>query len=477
MIASIITVNTRKSNNKIFQVKVRIMDTRKTLSFAVVLVLGLWALCGPAWAIEDMISHWKFDEGEGSIAHDSEGTNDGTIYGAAWATGQIEGALSFDGMDDYVNVIDSDGSLDIENNITITAWIRLNDLSDYYFIVGKQPTGTSREFYPGNYEFRTRPTNGCLDFNHQTGTGDYEHSSYTSTSGIEAGTWHHVSVSLVEGGNVNFYVDGAPAGTVPQSGTFGLINDEPVRIGTRKDGWSYFNGLIDDVRIYDIALSAEEIQELYLNGVNNLDFVIIQLEEAIIEKIEALEKIDAALEKEWTAYEALEELLESGDYGDLKKGDIIKAMQKVHSAIQIEELSKKALKRSIDKLLYSLSALGYGPQPPGSNWPPYVTITTPLDGAEFNPDDTIEIEVDALDFDGSVVMVEFFADGSKIGEDNDGADGWTTSWSDHPEGTYSLTATATDNEAAATTSPEVVITVVEEPPPIPPPPVPPPPRP
>ena len=238
----------------------------------------------------------------------------------------------------------------------------------------------------------------------------------------------------------------------------------------------YFGGIIDDMMIFDKALSAEKIQQLYLSGVNNLDFIVIDIKNTIIEKIGMLEQIDAALEQEWAAYEALEELLESGDYGDLKKGDIIKAMQKVHSAIQIEELSKKALKRSIDKLLYSLSALGYGPQPPGSNWPPYVTITKPLEGAEFNPDDTIEIEANALDFDGSVVMVEFFADGSKIGEDNDGADGWTTSWSDHHEGTYSLTATATDNEGAATTSPEVVITVVEEPPP-PWPPWPPPPRP
>lgn len=195
------------------------------------------------------------------------------------------------------------------------------------------------------------------------------------------------------------------------------------------------------------------------------EIAALMIEKAIIENIKALERIDAALEKEQMAYEALEELLESGDYEDLKKSDIIHAMQQIHSSIQHEELSKKAIEKSIEKLLYSLSALGYGPQPPGSNWPPNVTITQPENGAEFRPDDTIEIEVDALDFDGSVVMVEFFANGNKIAEDTDGADGWTTSWSDHPEGTYSLTATATDNEAAATTSEEVVITVVEEEPP------------
>jgi hypothetical protein len=200
---------------------------------------------------------------------------------------------------------------------------------------------------------------------------------------------------------------------------------------------------------------------------------IMKIEKALIEKIEALEKIDAALQEEWAAYDALKELLETGDYGDLKKGDIVMAMQKIHSSIQHQQQSIDTLQKSIEKLLYSLSTLGYGPQPPGSNWPPYVTITQPEDGTEFNPEDTIEIEADALDFDGSVVMVEFFANGTRIAEDTDGSDGWTTNWVDHPEGTYSLTAQATDNEGAATTSPAVEITVFVPPPPPPPPPWPP----
>ena len=201
------------------------------------------------------------------------------------------------------------------------------------------------------------------------------------------------------------------------------------------------------------------------------EIAVIKVEKAIFEKMETLEQIDATLEQEWTAYQALEELLESGDYGDLKKSDITKAMQQIHSSIQHEELSKKAIQRSIEKLLYSLSTLGYGPQPPGSNWPPYVTITKPQDGARLSPSQTIEIEADALDFDGSVVMVEFFANGNKIAEDTDGTDGWTTNWSDHPEGSYSLTATATDDEGAATTSSAVeIIVVVLPPPPSPPPP-------
>ena len=97
------------------------------------------------------------------------------------------------------------------------------------------------------------------------------------------------------------------------------------------------------------------------------------------------------------------------------------------------------------------------------NQPPNVTITKPEDGALFGPSETIEIEANAWDVDGSVVKVEFFANGGKIGEDNHRTDGWKTNWYDHLAATYSLTAKATDNDGAVTTSSAVEITVLEVP--------------
>lgn len=97
--------------------------------------------------------------------------------------------------------------------------------------------------------------------------------------------------------------------------------------------------------------------------VDPYDAAVTAIEDAIAEKLDALDKVNAALEKEWTAYEALQELLESGDYGDLKKSDITSAMQKIHSSIQHEELSKKALEKSIEKLKDALAALGWEPPP------------------------------------------------------------------------------------------------------------------
>ena len=99
--------------------------------------------------------------------------------------------------------------------------------------------------------------------------------------------------------------------------------------------------------------------------------------DAISEKLDALDKINAAIEKEWAAYDALQELLESGDYGDLKKSDITSAIQKIHSSIQHEELAKKTLDRSIEKLEDALAALGWQPPPPIPPIPP-VPPTPPL---------------------------------------------------------------------------------------------------
>ena len=92
---------------------------------------------------------------------------------------------------------------------------------------------------------------------------------------------------------------------------------------------------------------------------------------AIAEKVEALERIDSAMEKEWVVYEALEGLLETGEYGDLKKGDIVGAKQKIHSAIQRQEQSKKALEKSIENLEDSLVLIGGLVLPSPYSWHEY----------------------------------------------------------------------------------------------------------
>jgi len=237
------------------------MCQRLTKLLGVFMMLGL--LVGHANA--DLVGNWKFDDGAGNIAIDKSGNaNNGTLIGGpTWIAGTIgSGALSFDGVDDTVEV-PHHPVLDMGESITIAAWINLDDASTYYFIAAKGPSGTAGDNYPGNFEFRTTP-NAQLEFMHQTGEGTTL-SSYISDSTVTAGQWVHVAATLVEGGAVEFYIDGQPAGSAAQSGEFGILNEEPIRVATRKDNYSFLGGAIDDLQIYNHALTAEEIQTA-MNG-------------------------------------------------------------------------------------------------------------------------------------------------------------------------------------------------------------------
>ena len=213
-----------------------------------------------------LVAHWAFDEGSGTTATDSSGNgHDGTLLGdPTWVAGMIgSGALSFDGSDGLVDV-GHDESLSITDELTITVWVKVSDLSTFYFLVCKQPSGTAGDNYPGNYEFRIQSNTGILEFGHQEAEGE-QYTFYTSETPITAEQWYHVAVSITKGELVEFYIDGISAGSFEQLTNFGVLNDEPVRIGGRKDGYSFFNGILDDVRLYDRALSAVQIQKLY-NG-------------------------------------------------------------------------------------------------------------------------------------------------------------------------------------------------------------------
>jgi hypothetical protein len=228
------------------------------------LVFLLGVPLGAVLGAEDpnLVGWWTLDDGSGSVAKDSSGNGrDGTLLGAPqWIAGKIgAGALSFDGVDDVVQVADAP-ALALSNALTLSAWVKLNNFSTYYFIVDKQPSGTAGTNYPGNYEFRTTPA-GLVQFGHQTSQGT-DFTFYDSASGLTAGRWTHVVVTVVKAGQVKFYIDGTPAGSVAQSMNFPVLNNEPVRIGGRKDGYSFFNGCLDDVRIYNRALTVDAIKDV-----------------------------------------------------------------------------------------------------------------------------------------------------------------------------------------------------------------------
>jgi hypothetical protein len=200
-----------------------------------------------------IISWWKFDEGNGTIAYDSKGSNDGTITGATWTTGQINGALSFDGDSDYVLVGDKD-NLE-QQEFTLSFWAQLNNPS------GSLQGGIAKGWIFGDAKMFSY----TLDFsggNARAAVTNTSDTGFSITGPILNSDWHMWTMT-VGGGTITLYKDGSD---VNSTGYTGMIDYrkwyENFVIGARDNGDYAFNGKIDDVRFYNRTLSAEEIEQL-----------------------------------------------------------------------------------------------------------------------------------------------------------------------------------------------------------------------
>jgi len=216
------------------------------ISFVLVL-----SIAGSASA--DLVARWKFDEGSGNVAHDTSGNgNDGTFIGdPQWVTGKIGGALEFDGTSDYIEIPFSD-SLRVINqgDFTLTAWFRPDEIPTEYKVVLQQ--GDDASGGPGRTWLFVHQSNEIRSSLGGSPTG--------SGVGIEGGTWYHGAVVVTEGGDtdtIQLYVNGEPAGAPRQDS---IEDSEGVfYIGCHKGLGNIWDGLIDDVRIYNKALTEPEI--------------------------------------------------------------------------------------------------------------------------------------------------------------------------------------------------------------------------
>jgi len=195
---------------------------------------------------------WHFDEGNGTIAYDYSGNdNDGTIYGANWTDGKFGKALSFDGVDDYVEVPDSE-SLDITDAITIEAWIKTNTSGVVQVVLNK------------NFAYQLRVAENLRITGYVYTDSWHYINSYSS---IEPNVWYHIVLTYdksLASGNLKLYINREEAANpVDETGTISS-NAYNLLIGARLAiPIDLFSGIIDEVRIYNRALSEEEISDLY----------------------------------------------------------------------------------------------------------------------------------------------------------------------------------------------------------------------
>jgi len=216
---------------------------------------------GDIWSFNTggLVAWWKLDDGSGTTAVDSGGNGfDGTLVGdTSWVDGIAAGALVFDGDGDYVNV-GKDPAFDITRQITISAWIKVEAFDrDWQTIIAKGDSA---------WRLQRNWNNNTLEF---AGSGlvipGTRWGAIFGTADVNDGRWHHV-VGTYDGSKICIYVDGQLDASSTASGTI-RVNDQPVYIGENSEQSNRFwNGLIDDVRIYSYALKTEEIAEITQNA-------------------------------------------------------------------------------------------------------------------------------------------------------------------------------------------------------------------
>lgn len=209
------------------------------------------------------VAYYGFDEASGTTANDAgSGTPDnGTINGGVTrVAGRIgSGALSFDGSTGYVE-LGQPSKLNFSGQITVSAWIKPTAISGTETIVGRGNDGINAPYY-----LRVTSSNSAAFGSFRSTGGGLHHDAVGTISGsLTDGNWHHLA-GVYDGLNFRVYVDGALIGTLADP--YGITKgSEPVNIGrdtpVSAPPTNYYNGAIDEVRIYNTGLSAADIAAL-----------------------------------------------------------------------------------------------------------------------------------------------------------------------------------------------------------------------
>jgi prepilin-type N-terminal cleavage/methylation domain-containing protein len=208
-----------------------------------------------------LVGYWSFDEGTGTIAYDYSGNgNNGTLYNfnwtatSGWTRGKVGYALNFDGNNDYVEIPDS-SSLRLATSVTIALWFKMADYPpppppggyDWYNFInkGRYTDSYGLMYYRGgSFTFYLKPLSTV---------------SFTFTPSLNR--WYFI-VCTWDGNNAKIFLDGDSKISTTITGSLNTYT-YPIRISLDTGNQYPFNGTIDEVRVYNRALSDQEIQALY----------------------------------------------------------------------------------------------------------------------------------------------------------------------------------------------------------------------
>ncbi len=203
----------------------------------------------PSNLASNLVSWWPGDLNAQDIISHYDGT---LVNGATFAPGYVLDAFSLNGVNQYVNVPDSSSpGLRITNSITVDAWVNSSNITGYQIIVSKYD-GTLPATAEGYY-LRLNP-GGVIDFT-------FRSTLQTTSTPVPANSWVHIA-GVSNGTYSWIYLNGVVVAQGPRTGVTSP-NNLDLRIGSAATGGLFFYGMLDEVEVFNRALSAGEIQSIY----------------------------------------------------------------------------------------------------------------------------------------------------------------------------------------------------------------------
>jgi len=196
-----------------------------------------------------LVSNWPMNENAGTVLNDQTGGNHGNIIGANWQTGIQGSALEFNGTSAWVEIPES-SNLDIQEAITVCAWVITRE------------NKTIKIAQKGDWDGYGLGQSKWTGFSAFIRMADEtEHSLYWGQGVPMINVWYFLSFTY-DGSIMSFYVNGQLKASTPVTGLL-KNNSRPFSIGSDQGNQKFCNGIIDDVAVYNQALSQEEIVSLY----------------------------------------------------------------------------------------------------------------------------------------------------------------------------------------------------------------------
>ncbi len=245
------------------------MKTRIFWTLAMAIPSLLFADCPPP----GLFAMWKGESNVWDSVMGVYAATNGT--GVTYVNAEVGTGFSFDGTSNaIIDLTPPDNFIDFEtNDFTVGFWIKTTNFNTSLRteIVSKRAACVNNQSF---FDIQLR-TNGAISFNYgDTGVGPVGYVDMASAATVTDGVFHHVAC-VRQGTNASIYIDGSLSGT-PQHPTDGkianLVNDAELMVGmspcTSSGNYVYFKGVLDEISLYDTALSASNILALAQEGTN-----------------------------------------------------------------------------------------------------------------------------------------------------------------------------------------------------------------